>query len=174
MMLMGPPNVVRSLNRSIILASLISLRVLSHEFYKYVYLENYWSNVCKKYYDQLRFAMYVRTLYMTLRLLASVATLALLIGCASTGDLTRYKSSICEVHHRAMSIEVVPACGGNSVYLTAFWTARRAHFPHHRGARFSEDEGYYIYSPRQFRTHVCPECAKAYEQWVSERGNDWR
>ena len=103
---------------------------------------------------------------MISRLLTFVAA-ALLVGCASTGDLTRHESSTCEVHHCAMTVQIVPCHpGGNSCYLPAFQSAMRSQFPHHGGWRFSEDHGY-MYA-RHLRTHVCPECTKAYEKWESE------
>lgn len=90
-----------------------------------------------------------------------------LVGCASTGDLTRHESSTCEVHQCPMTVLVVPCHpGGNSCYLPEFESAMLSQFPHHSRTRFSEDHGY-LYA-RRFRTHVCGECTKAYDRWVVE------
>ena len=110
---------------------------------------------------------------MIARIVASflclVAVLAF-VGCASTADLTKNASSICEVHKCPMTIQVVDcAPGGFSGYRTEFYAALQSQFPHHGRIHFSEDYGY-MYA-RHLRTYVCPGCTKAYDKWRAENPN---
>jgi hypothetical protein len=99
--------------------------------------------------------------------LVCFTTLCLLVGCASAGNLARYESATCEVHNCAMTIQEVECYpGGFSGYLPQFSSAMRHQFPHHGRIHYSEDHGY-LYA-RHLRTYVCPECTKAYDQWIAE------
>jgi len=56
----------------------------------------------------------------------SLLAALVLAGCASTADLAKNESSTCEVHNRAMTVQVVDcAPGGFSGYRPHYDTARR-------------------------------------------------
>ena len=105
---------------------------------------------------------------MFFRFLTFCATL-ILVGCASTGDLTRYESSICEIHNCPMTIQEVPCYAGWSGYALEFHSAMRKQFPHHGRVHYDQDH-FYMHA-RRFRTHVCEECTKGYDQWQLEHLN---
>ena len=108
-----------------------------------------------------------------IRAFAVFAALFLLAGCASTADLTKNKSSTCEVHKCSMAIEVVDCVpGGNSCYRPEFDSARRHQFPNHGRIHYSED--YYIMYARYLRIYVCPECTTAFDKWIKENPGKWR
>ena len=106
----------------------------------------------------------------TISLLRTIASMALfgawlLAGCASTVDVTKYKNNICEVHQLVMTVHEVECVSGNSCYMPDFRSAMHEQFPHHGWRRYSED--HFVLHARRLRDYVCPECTKAYEDWVA-------
>src|SRR5262245_44124879 len=88
-----------------------------------------------------------------------------LASCAITADDTSGRST-CEIHGLPMEVRELPCKPGTSVYLADFSAALRTQFPHHDGVRFAEDHAYL--SCHTIRTYVCPECAKAYREWLEK------
>jgi hypothetical protein len=101
-----------------------------------------------------------------LRLPIATLVLPLLATCSAIVDRSKHEAEDCEVHRRAMPVEVVDvASAGWSGYDTRFSSAMRDQFPHHGRLHYPED--HVVIYGRKMRIHVCSECTKAYDRWMA-------
>lgn len=85
-------------------------------------------------------------------------------GCASTGDRTVGRSSVCEIHHVEMTPKRVAETFGMKRSLSPMDMARPRMFPH---ADEPYDTGACMRSYDYARVYVCSACTEARTRWLA-------